>query len=189
MELHFVQDIAEVTDDAAGVVRMISAGEAYRRFSWIKDAPVLNAVGNYRGMVISAQWKTVYVYSSSVADKAGDIVILLSIANELIKSRQQIAAIVNGNDNGYTKAAKLSSQVSGIALRVLGHLATGTISGVNWVMRVTRWVDPSYWMNEKRYMDTLAAADTFVTWLNSRVDSYLSGGSIYYVATIIAGKI
>ena len=62
MDLHLVEDIAEVTDDAAGVVRMISALEAYRRFSWIMDAPVLNAAGNYRGIVISAQWKNVYVY-------------------------------------------------------------------------------------------------------------------------------
>src|ERR1035441_652423 len=189
MDLHLVEDIAEVTDDAAGVVRMISALEAYRRFSWIMDAPVLNAAGNYRGMVISAQWKTVYVYSSSVADKAQNIAILLSVADELMKSRQQITAIVNGNDDGYTKAAKLSSQVSGIALRVLGHLATGTISGVNWVLRYTRWVNVTYWLNQKRYTDTLNAADNFVTSLNARVDSYLSGGSIYYVVTIIATKI
>src|ERR1039458_2660680 len=128
MDLHLVEDIAEITDDAAGVVRMISAVEAYRRFSWIMDAPVVNAVGNYRGMVISAQWKTVYVYSSSVADKAGNAVILLSVADEVIKSRQQIGATVNGNDDRYTKAAKLSSQVSGIALRVLAHLAAGTVS-------------------------------------------------------------
>ena len=188
MDLHLVEDIVEITDSAADAVRMISAAEAFRRFNWIMDAPVVNAVGNYRGMVISAQWKTVYVYSSSVADKAQNIAILLSVADELMKSRQQITAIVNGNDDGYTKAAKLSSQVSGIALRVLGHLATGTISGVNWVLRYTRWVNVTYWLNQKRYMDTLAAADSLVTWLNAKVETYLSGGSVYYLATIIAGK-
>jgi hypothetical protein len=185
-----VDDIVEIIDDSAHLVQMISAAEAFRRFSWLKDAPVLNASGNYRGMVISAQWKSVYVYSSSVQDlasKAGDALTLLSIADELIKSRQQITAIVNGSDSQTIKAAKLSSQVSGIALRVLAHIAVGTLAGGNWVLRVTRWGNVTYWMNQKQYMQALDSVDNLVTWLNASTTAYLSGGNIYYITTIIAG--
>jgi len=188
MNLNLAQDIFDITADGAGILRRISAAEAFRRYNWIADAPLTNAAGNYQGMVISAQWNTVYTYSSSVADKAGNIAILLSVADELIKSRQQITSILNGNDDRYTKAAKLSAQVSGIAFRVLAHLATGTISSLNWVLRNTRWINVTYWLDETSFMKTVDSADTFVTWLSGRADSYLSGGNIYYVATIIAMK-
>jgi len=146
MQLEQVNDIIEIVDDAAGIVRRISALEAYRKYSWIKDAPIANSVGNYRGMVISAKWKTVYLYSGSVLEKTGNILILLSVVDELMKSREKIASIVHGTDDRVTKAAKLSSQVSGIALRVIAHSALETISALNWGLRVTRWANIGFWL-------------------------------------------
>jgi len=186
MDLLLVSNIVNIVDGAAGTLQQISAAEAFRRYSWLKDAPVVNAAGDYRGMVISAEWRTVYVYSSSIEDKAGNVAILLSIAEELVSSRQQISSIINSSDDRYTKAAKLSAQVSGIASRVLAKLATGTISGVNWALRVTRWANIVFWLNQQQFMTTLSAMDRLTATLNADVDSYLSGGSVYYFATIVA---
>jgi len=188
MRFDQVQDVFDIIDNTAGTLEKISAAEAFRRYDWLDDAPVLNAAGNYQGMVISAQWRTVYVYSSSAADTVGNITVLLSIADEVIKSKSQITSILSSNDDPYVKAAKLSSQVSGVALRVLAKLGTGTVSGINWVLRNTRWVNIGYWLNEKQFMDTLATVDTFTTWLNTQVDVFYSGESVYYFTTLIAGR-
>ena len=96
---------------------------------------------------------------------------------------------MNGNDDRYTKAAKLSSQVSGIALRVLAHLAIGTISGLDWALRITRWVNPGYLLNPKQFMKTLDSVDQTTVWLEAQADSYFSGGNLYYFATIVAHPI
>ena len=188
MRLDQVQDIFDIIDNTAGALEKISAAEAFRRYNWIDDAPVLNAAGNYQGMVISAQWRTVYVYSSSAADTVGNIAVLLSIADEAIKSKGQVISILSGNDDPRIKAAKLSSQVAGVALRVLAKLGTGTISGINWVLRNTRWVNIAYWLDEKKFMATLATVDTFTTWLNTQVDVFYSGANVYYFVTLVAGR-
>lgn len=189
MQLGQMTDIFDVVDAAAGIVKRISAIEAYRKYSWLQDAPGVNVMGNYRGMVINANWKSVYLYSSSIGEKAGNIAILLSVASEMMQSRERITSILNSNEDRFTKAARLSSQASGISLRVLSHLAVGAISNSNWVLKMTRKVNPAFWLDQKQFMETLDSVDRFTGWLNARTDSYLSGDNIYYFTTLVAEKL
>jgi hypothetical protein len=189
MDIHLVEEIIDITDNAAKVVKRISGVEAFRQYGWLRDVPMTNIAGNYRGMVISGEMKTVYLYSSSVGDKVSNLGTLISLAGEVMKSRNQISAIMGGNDVAAVKAAKLSSQISGIASRVVAHQAGGIIRSFDWMLRTSRWVNVCYWVDREHFMQTLGNADQIARWLDTKVDFYLSGESIYYFSTICASRL
>ena len=64
------------------VVRPIAASQAFRDYNWILDKPVLNSVGNLRGMVIDADFKTVWSVSADVGDALGLAGIVIEMAKE-----------------------------------------------------------------------------------------------------------
>jgi len=49
--------------------RAISGSEAFRKYEWLKAAPVKNVGGNFRGMVVSARWRAVFDFSEKYIQK------------------------------------------------------------------------------------------------------------------------
>ena len=107
-------------DDVNKLVKVISASEAFRKYSWLKSAPILNSVGDLRGMVISAQWRTVYQVSSKVGSALGDVTVIAGLAANLAQARSEIKGILNSKNPPEIKTAQLSAQVSAIIFRTLG---------------------------------------------------------------------
>jgi len=124
---HTVVEIVHATDKVAGAVdstnsavRAISASEAFRQYSWLKGAPVLNTAGDLRGMVLSARWNSAFQVTTKIGDVAGKIAVVASLAVNIVQSSKQIDDILHSNDSWDVKGAKLSSQVSSIAIRTVG---------------------------------------------------------------------
>jgi hypothetical protein len=124
--------IAEKSDGIAGgidsggkVLKAISASEAFRSYNWIKNVPTTNAAGNFRGMVISARWKTVFDFTSDVGETIGNIATLAGFAASLAEASSQIESILKSNNDWATKGAMISTQVSSAAVRTVGGIMPG----------------------------------------------------------------
>lgn len=140
MEYETVTRILEITDGANKFIRPISASEAFRKFDWLNDVPISNASGNLRGMVIDANWRTVHIVSSKFQkgmDALEAIGILQDVATESLNSYHSMVNIFSSRNDGLTKAAKISTQVSGICIRVVTKWGLKTVSSpfhiVNWI--------------------------------------------------------
>ena len=127
---HAIVEIVETSDKVAGgldsansVVQAISASEAFRKYNWLANQPALNSVGDLRGMVVSARWRTVFTYASDADDVLGRIALIAALAGNILKASKEIEAIVNSNASWSEKGARLSTQVSSVALRTVGGVA------------------------------------------------------------------
>jgi len=103
-------------------VHAIAASEAFRKYDWIKDAPIRNTFGDFRGMVISKRWASIF----HIIEKADHILkpiekvlLVAGIADNIFKARQEIATILASQDSSDFKAARLSAQVSSVLLRTV----------------------------------------------------------------------
>ena len=65
------------------VLKPISASEAFRKYNWLKNEPVLNKSGNLRGMVINSRMRNAYKISGNVGDSLQLISMLFEVAKEM----------------------------------------------------------------------------------------------------------
>jgi hypothetical protein len=103
-------------------VQFFSGSEAFRRYSWLRQVPVFNAAGDLRGMVINADARVIYNFSTSALaklDKFAGALLLVSIAIDLAKQTDEIKAISASNAPWEVKASKLSLIGSMTILRAL----------------------------------------------------------------------
>ena len=122
--VHVALEIGHKTGDTgAGVLkvtRAIAASEAFRKYDWLKNAPVRNVSGNLRGMVVSKQWAAVFHFAEDVLKPLEKLLLLAALAENLAKSHHEVDRILKSNDNWDTKAARLSLQVSSVMIRTVG---------------------------------------------------------------------
>lgn len=123
---HAVIEIVDTTDrvvgslsSAAGILKAISASEAFRKYNWIAGSPALNLSGDFRGMVISAKWRTVFNVSSKVGDVLGNLAVIAALAGNIVNARTEIEQILSSNASADIKAAKISDQVASVAIRTV----------------------------------------------------------------------
>lgn len=115
------------TDKAAKVVRAISAWQAFRQYDWLRSVPMMNSVGDLRGMVVSSDWRAVFTFTTKAGDyidKAGTAVSVLSIMVSMAESYHDVDRILKSNQPPEMKAAQLSTQVTGIAMKYLTGIVT-----------------------------------------------------------------
>lgn len=113
----------DATDNINKVVRIIAGSEAYRRYNWLKAVPATNAAGNFRGMVISARWKTAFQFSNKLAGRlevAGNYLLFASLAVGVYNNSKKIDQIWHSNASDGEKAAQLSAMTSALILGALG---------------------------------------------------------------------
>src|ERR1700733_8925705 len=51
------------------VAKVIAASHAFRKYSWLKNAPIKSASGNLRGMVVNARAKVIYDFTLKYGTK------------------------------------------------------------------------------------------------------------------------
>jgi hypothetical protein len=76
-------------DYANAAAKLMTGSQAFRKYSWIKNAPTFNASGNLRGMVIDRQARVAYdvtVDNSKILDKMGTALQLTEMLFELKKN-------------------------------------------------------------------------------------------------------
>lgn len=140
---------------ALQAARAIAASEAYRKYSWL-TGPMTNAVGDFRGMVISGQWAARYQILGDTLEVADKAAVFVAVAANVVNSLPEIDRILAARDPWYTKGAKLSAQVASVSLRatlgivpagvdliafsVGGYLQTADALGLRSAGRANQWV-------------------------------------------------
>lgn len=126
---HAIVEITEKADQAIAslstlndAVKAISASEAFRKYNWLKSIPVMNAAGDLRGMVVSSRWRTVFQVSGDVGGVLEKVAVVAGLAVNIVHSWNEIETIYNSQDPWDVKGAKLSSQVSSVAIRTVGGI-------------------------------------------------------------------
>jgi len=122
-------DKAVSTAESAGnIARVIAASHAFRKYDWLRNVPVPNKANNtLQGMVLSARWRGAY----NITVKYGNTLeryhvgTFAAVAAGLAESSGQILKILESKDSLDTKAARLSTQVTAVAMNVLTGVVTG----------------------------------------------------------------
>lgn len=113
-KIHSVLELVHKTvDGGVQVVRAIAASEAFRKFDWLKDAPAKNTIGDLRGIVVSARWRTIF----EITSKAAKFTALAGFALNVAASAHEIETICKSSEPWGVKGSRLSTQVSSIAFR------------------------------------------------------------------------
>jgi hypothetical protein len=116
---------AEDTEKGFKFARAIAAAEAFRKYDWIKNAPIRNGSGNLRGMVVSKRWATVFHFAEDVLKPVENVALLAALAENIAKAHGQIDAVLSSTDSWDIKAARLSTQVDSVIIRTLGGAIPG----------------------------------------------------------------
>ena len=122
--VHVVVDVggkaSEKVESGIKVAKAVSASEAFRKYDWLRNVPVKNASGNFRGMIVSKKWATVFHFSEKILKPVEKITLVASLAENIVRAHHQIDSIIASRDGWDAKAARLSTEVSSIALRTVG---------------------------------------------------------------------
>lgn len=184
---HAVIDLVDRADrggnyvsSGSNALRAISASEAFRKYNWLSKLPVTNASGNFRGMVVSARWRTVYQVTSDVGDVLDKVTLFVGLATNIVQSAPQIEAIAGSNDSWEIKGAKISTQVSSIALRTVGggipfgvHLFALSLEGY---CRIAGLITGPSWGAPNQALRKLQMVDGFV---QTKFNAVTDGNNIY----------
>ncbi|HEX3885019.1 MAG TPA: hypothetical protein VHW66_20360 [Stellaceae bacterium] len=103
-------------------VQFFSGSEAFRRYNWLRQIPTYNVAGDLRGVVINANARVIYNFSTNALnklDKFGGALLLASVAIDLAKQTGEIKAIAASNAPWEVKASKFSLIGSMTILRAL----------------------------------------------------------------------
>ena len=117
----------DVAEKANKVAKAISASQAFRKFNWLTQAPVKNVAGNLRGMVVSAKWNAAFQFTVKAGAVVEKVSAFATIAVAMAESYQEIEDIVNSKDPWNLKSARLSTQVTGIAMKYLTGIVTAPV--------------------------------------------------------------
>lgn len=177
MQYESITRILEITEGANKFIRPISAAEAYRKFDWLNNVPITNASGNLRGMVIDANWRTVHIVSGKFhegMDALNAIGILQDVATESLNSYHSMVNIFSSREVGLVKAAKISTQVSGICIRVVTKWGLKTVTSPFHIVN---------WISGRRYDAGLQEIDSAALKLNTYVYNETTGDGLYNLVT------
>lgn len=128
-------------------------------------------------MVIDANWRTVYIVSSQFQkgmDALDAIGILQDVATESLASYHSMVNIFSSREDGITKAAKISTQISGISIRVLTKWGLKTVTSPFHIVN---------WLSGRRYNAGLEEIDSAALKLTTYVYNETTGDVLYNLVT------
>jgi len=184
MDLHKIHAVVEVADKVVDGVstagdwaKAIAVSEGYRKYSWLKNAPVTNVAGNFRGMVINPKWAARFQWADDALKPVEHAAFFLTLATNMAKSRHEVAQILSSRDDWTTKGARLSTQVSSVALRTAVSGATGLLDLSTLVASgYLQIADLAGVRRAASWNKSLNAANV---WVNTTVDKVTDGNNIY----------
>lgn len=112
---------------AANGFRAMTGLEAFRSYDWMTDTAATNAVGDFRGMVISARWGVAYSVIGSAANVIGIVATVASIASNLIDLAPQFEQVYQSRDTSKSKAQRYSLLTIIVAQKTLMSTITGGV--------------------------------------------------------------
>jgi hypothetical protein len=147
-------------------MQVVMGGRAFRDYSALSNTAVLNKAGNFRGMVVSAKWNTLFRHTSHIGEYMENIGYLASLASGFAEAAPQIETILGSSDSATLKGMQLSSKASTIAQRALvgvvpagAHLIYRSLEG--WCM-IAGLAGGKVQSGASQCIATLRSADTLV---------------------------
>jgi len=180
-----VENALTIAEETANGIRLLSATQAFRKYSWLKDEIARNKSGNLRGMVISGKFKTVYKVSGAAGKTLQNAALIIKFYEESKRAQPEMERIFMSNATWEVKAAKISTQVSGICIRTLTSLVTSTAKTMSWVLRKTTSLHPLYRLDKALGTNVVDRAfdsvDGFTNQVTVFVDRKTVGNELYYI--------
>jgi hypothetical protein len=188
---HAIVEIVETADKVAGgadsansAFRAISASEAFRKYNWLTSQPGLNSVGDLRGMVVSARWRTAFNIAGDAGEVLGRVALVAALAGNIVKASKEIDAIVSSNASWSEKGARLSTQVSSVAIRTVGGVVPAGFEMVAFSLQgycQLGGVVSGQSFDPRACVSNLKAATKYV---NTTFDHFTDGNNIYQFINI-----
>ena len=124
--IHSQHNTAEKADHRWGQANLgriglqaVMGGRAFRSYNELSNAIGLNKAGNFRGMVVSSKWHTLFRHTSHVGEYMENIGFLAAVASGIAESAPKMEQIIGSSDTGASKGMQISALASTIAQRVL----------------------------------------------------------------------
>ncbi len=179
--VHGTDKVTGAVDNANTLVRAISAGRAFREYDYLLGQPVLNSVGDFRGMVVSKTWRSVFQFTSDYKDTVGNIAVLAGLAANIVEARDRVNKILSSKDPGNLKAAQLSTLVTSVITRTLtGVVPAGThilATSLEGYCMLGEFVNGGNFQAPQHCVDKLKSIDAYVT---STYNTVTDSGNMYY---------
>ena len=174
--MEIADEVSEKVEDGLKTTRAIAASEAFRKYNWLKNVPVKNASGNFRGMVVSQRWATAFDFVQDALKPIERIALVAALAENIVNANREIEPILASKDPWEMKAARLSTQVSSIAIRTAGgfippgvHMLTLALSGYCQIAGLAGWPGAAKAEKRLRFVDA---------WVSSTFDKVTDGDNI-----------
>jgi hypothetical protein len=124
---HETDKVVGNTSYAINGFRAMTGLQGFRSYSWMTDTAATNAVGNFRGMVISARWASAYNVISPIAKVAENLATVASLAGNIMDMAPQFEKVYRSNSNAAVKAQQISLLTSVVAQKTLAGIITGGV--------------------------------------------------------------
>jgi hypothetical protein len=88
--------VHKTLDWGNGTLKLLTGIQAFRKYSWLRNAPIRNRFGNFRGMVVSPIFKTVFDVTVENADKLekyGQYLAVAGVALDIVKQHEMMGKI------------------------------------------------------------------------------------------------
>lgn len=117
---------------------------------------------------------------NGISNKLGAIGTGITMGQEAVTTGEDYGKILASDAQWDEKGARVSAATAGLGARTITKGATGTVSGINWVMSNTRYINPSYYMQgQEQFERGLKMSDDFMANMNQTADEIYSGENIY----------
>lgn len=106
-------------EGAGKLLKLVSGSEAFRRYNWLRNAPIYNVSGNLRGMVTSPAWRVVFETTSDTLKTVENIALIAGFAGNIAEQSGNINSIVRSSEPTYMKGLRLTTIAGTAAERTL----------------------------------------------------------------------
>lgn len=187
LNLDSFDSVLEFADNSSTVLQRISGSQAFRKYNWLLNSPARNTFGNFRGMVVSGNARTVFIFVSKVGDVASNLGAFSLLVAELKSINRNMVNIASSNSSQAEMTSRISADVSALCSRVALKVKLGLASILASVLAANRYLNPICSLNTQGIADTAAAAADLKTWLtrmNTKIDEVVTGENYYRWVTI-----
>ena len=180
-----IEDFVELGERAAAIVEHVAGAKAFRKFSWLRAVPLRNSSGNYRGMIVSSQWRTVFEISGHVEDAFEGAEMLLALLHNILMVAPLFEAICRSQDPWGIKSSRLCAQVSAIALKIITtpilmdlHAALTVAKTVRYGVLLATHADLTHPTMTQLFFDFTSAR------LGTFAETFTNGDQLYHVIRV-----
>lgn len=112
--------------------KLMSGTVAFRHYDWLHNLPRVNVSGNFRGMVLSAKWKSAFLISSRAAEGlekveplATKLNLYASLALNLAHAVPDFERVAKSQDDAAVKIGKFGALAASVSSKTLIGVVEG----------------------------------------------------------------